>query len=160
VLERAPGLKVLATSRGPVRIRGERVVTVAPLTVQEQGAAVDPGTLAAVPTVAFFVACGREAQAGLELTEANAAAVAEICRRLDGLPLALQLAAARLAVLSPAALLARLERRLPLLSSGRGTATAYRGGTSRLIPHIHAGAPSARGLEESTQWITLPSQHI
>jgi predicted ATPase len=118
VLERAPGLKVLATSRGPLRIRGEKVVAVAPLALPEQGTPVDPGTLAAVPAVAFFVACGRDAQPGFELTEANAAAVAEICRRLDGLPLALQLAAARLAVLSPAALLARLERRLPLLTRG------------------------------------------
>ena len=118
VLARAPGLKVLATSRGPLRIRGEKVVAVAPLALPEQGAPVDLGTLAAVPAVAFFVACGRDAQPGFELTEANAAAVAEICRRLDGLPLALQLAAARLAVLSPAALLARLERRLPLLTRG------------------------------------------
>jgi predicted ATPase len=94
VLERAPGLKVLATSRGPLRIRGEKVVAVAPLALPGQGAHVDPGTLAAVPAVAFFVACGRDAQPGFELTEANAAAVAEICRRLDGLPLALQLAAA------------------------------------------------------------------
>ena len=117
-LERAPGLKVLMTSRGPLRIRGEKVVAVAPLALPEQGAPGDPGTLAAVPAVAFFIACARDARPGFELTEANAAAVAEICRRLDGLPLALQLAAARLAVLSPAALLARLERRLPLLTRG------------------------------------------
>jgi predicted ATPase len=118
VLARAPGLKVLATSREPLRIRGERVMAVAPLALPEQGAPVDLGTLAAVPAIAFFVACGRDARPGFELTEANAAAVAEICRRLDGLPLALQLAAARLAVLSPAALLARLEHRLPLLTRG------------------------------------------
>jgi predicted ATPase len=118
VLARAPGLKVLATSRGPLRIRGEKVVAVVPLALPEQGVPVDLGTLAAVPAVAFFVACGRDARPGFELTEANAAAVAEICRRLDGLPLALQLAAARLAVLSPAALLARLEHRLPLLTRG------------------------------------------
>jgi predicted ATPase len=117
-LELVPGLTVLATSRGPMRIRGEKVVAVAPLELPARGAPVDPGTLAAVPAVAFFVACGRDVRPGFELTEANAAAVAEICRRLDGLPLALQLAAARLAVLSPAALLARLERRLPLLTSG------------------------------------------
>ena len=117
-LERAPNLKVLTTSRGPLRVRGERVVPVPPLMLPEPGAPLDLDTLAAVPAVAFFVACGREAQPGFELTEANAAAVAEICRRLDGLPLALQLAAARLAVLSPAALLARLERRLPMLTRG------------------------------------------
>ena len=117
-LAEAPGLKVLATSRGPLRIRGESVVAVAPLALPERGAPVDPDTLATVPAVALFVASGREARPDFELTEANAAAVAEICRRLDGLPLALQLAAARLAVLSPAALLARLERRLPLLTRG------------------------------------------
>ena len=117
-LERAPGLTVLATSRGPLRIRAEKVVTVAPLALPEQGAPVDLGTLATVPAVAFFVAAGHDAQPGFELTEANAAAVAEICRRLDGLPLALQLAASRLAILPPAALLARLERRLPLLTRG------------------------------------------
>ena len=118
VLERAPGLKVLATSREPLRIREETVVAVAPLALPEAGAPIDLGTLAAVPAVALFVACARDAQPGFELTEANAAAVAEICRRLDGLPLALQLAAVRLTVLSPAALLARLERRLPLLTRG------------------------------------------
>ena len=118
ILEQAPGLKVLATSREPLRVRGEKVVTVTPLALPEAGAPLDLGTLAAVPAVALFVACAREARPDFELTEANAAAVAEICRRLDGLPLALQLAAARLTVLSPDALLARLERRLTLLTRG------------------------------------------
>jgi len=93
-------------------------VAVTPLALPEQGDPVDPSVLASVPAVAFFVTCARDAQPGFELTEANAAAVAEICRRLDGLPLAVQLACARLTVLSPAALLARLERRLPLLTHG------------------------------------------
>jgi predicted ATPase len=118
ILERAPGLKVLATSRRPLRIRGERVVAVAPLALPEASALVDLDTLAAVPAVAFFLTCARDTRSDFRLTEANAAAVAEICRRLDGLPLALQLAAARLTVLSPEALLARLERRLPLLTRG------------------------------------------
>ncbi|HEY4461286.1 MAG TPA: DUF4062 domain-containing protein, partial [Streptosporangiaceae bacterium] len=117
-LQRVPGLKVLATSRGPLRIRGEHVVAMAPLMLPPPGSSMDPAALAAVPAVAFFVACGRNVQPGFELTGANAAAVAEICRRLDGLPLALQLAAARLTILTPAALLARLERRLPLLTRG------------------------------------------
>jgi predicted ATPase len=113
-----PGLKVLATSRGALRVRGEKVVAVTPLALPAGGAPVDLDTLATVPAVALFVDFGREARPDFELTEANAAAVAEICRRLDGLPLALQLAAARLAVLPPAALLARLQRRLPLLTRG------------------------------------------
>ena len=118
ILELAPRLTLLATSREPLRIRGETVVAVTPLALPEQGDPVDPSVLASVPAVAFFVTCARDAQPGFELTEANAAAVAEICRRLDGLPLAVQLACARLTVLSPAALLARLERRLPLLTRG------------------------------------------
>jgi predicted ATPase len=117
-LGQAPGLKVLATSREPLRVRGERTVAVAPFALPEAGAPVDLDTLATVPAIAFFVTCAREARPDFELTKANAAAVAEICRRLDGLPLALQLAASRLTVLSPAALLARLERRLPLLTHG------------------------------------------
>jgi len=117
-LERAPGLKVLATSREPLSLRGERVVPVAPLALPEASALGDLDTLAAVPAVAFLLTCARDARPDFRLTETNAAAVAEICRRLDGLPLALQLAAARLTVLSPEALLTRLERRLPLLTRG------------------------------------------
>jgi predicted ATPase len=117
-LRQAPGLKVLATSREPLRLRGEKVVAVGPLALPDAGAPIDLGRLADVAAVAFFLACARDAHPDFRLTDANAAAVAEICRRLDGLPLALQLAAARLTVLSPEALLARLERRLPLLTRG------------------------------------------
>ena len=113
-----PGLTVLTTSRGPLRVRGEKVVAVAPLALPESGASFDLDSLAAVPAVALFVEFGREARPDFELTEANADAVTKICSRLDGLPLALQLAAARLTVLPPTALLARLERRLPLLTRG------------------------------------------
>ena len=89
-LEQAPGLKALVTSREPLRVRGTsrpRDAVYPP----EPGITVDLEALAAVPAVAFFLACAREVQPGFTLTEANAAAVAEICRRLDGLPLALQL---------------------------------------------------------------------
>src|SRR6185312_15434837 len=68
VLARAPGLKVLATSREPLRIREERVVAVGPLALPEAGAPGDPGTLATVPAVAFFVACARDVRPGFELT--------------------------------------------------------------------------------------------
>ena len=111
-LQRVPGLTVLATSRGPLRVRGEEVVVVAPLPLPESGAAVDPVTLAAVPAVAFFVACARDVQPGFELTCANAAAVAELCRRLDGLPLALELAAASMRLRTPQQMLRRLYERL------------------------------------------------
>jgi predicted ATPase len=68
--------------------------------------------------VALFVRRAEEARRGFEVTDENAEAVAEICRRLDGLPLAIELAAARARMLAPAALLARLDRRLPLLTGG------------------------------------------
>ncbi|HEY2521261.1 MAG TPA: DUF4062 domain-containing protein [Streptosporangiaceae bacterium] len=121
-LELAPRLKALITSREPLRVRDERVVQVQPFDLPapgpDAGRPYDLAALAATPAVAFFLSCAREAQPGFELTEANAVAVAEICRRLDGLPLALQLAAARLTVLTPAALLVRLERRLAVLTRG------------------------------------------
>jgi predicted ATPase len=117
-LEMAPGLRVLATSREALRVRGEHVVPVAPLRVPDQSSTLDVTTLAHVPAVEFFIARVRQEQPDFNLSESNAADVIEICRRLDGLPLALQLAAARMAVLTPAALLERLKRRLPLLTRG------------------------------------------
>jgi predicted ATPase len=122
------------------------VVAVAPLALPEAGASRDPGTLATVPAVAFFVASARDTRPDFELTEANAAAVAEICRRLDGLPLALQLAAARLTVLSPAALLARLERRLPLLTHGpRDLPERQQARSVRRRIHARGGGSAHRG---------------
>jgi len=118
LLDAAPRLTLLVTSREPLRVRDERVVPVLPLALPDTEDLPDLDTLAQVPAVALFVERVREVKPDFVLTADNAQAIAEICRRLDGLPLALELAAARSTVLPPAALLARLEHRLPLLVHG------------------------------------------
>jgi predicted ATPase len=117
-LELAPRLKLLVTSREPLRVRDERIVPVPPLKLPHPAQVPDLEHLVQIPAVALFVERAREAKPDFALTTENAATIAEICQRLDGLPLALELAAARLSVLSPGALLARLEHRLPLLTRG------------------------------------------
>jgi predicted ATPase len=117
-LEVAPRLKLLVTSREPLRVRDEQLVPVHPLALPDPAQAPDLAHLAAVPSVALFVERAREANPAFALTSDNAATIVELCQRLDGLPLALELAAARLSLLTPSALLARLGHRLPLLSRG------------------------------------------
>ena len=90
ILERAPGLKVLATSREPLARPGREVVAVTPLALPRRAPRLTWARSPPFRRSRFFVTCAREARPDFELTEANAAAVAEICRRLDGLPLALQ----------------------------------------------------------------------
>jgi len=117
LLTACPAPTILATSRRPLRIRWEREFPVAPLALPDLGAIPPPAELAAVPAVALFVQ--RAAATGaFALTAENARAVAEIAVRLDGLPLAIELAAARVRLLPPAALLDRLAPRLPLLTGG------------------------------------------
>ena len=118
MLDAAQRLTLLVTSREPLRIRDERVVTLLPLTLPDADHLPDLDRLARVPAVALFVERVREVQPAFALNADNAQAIAEICRRLDGLPLALELAAARSPVLPPEALLAHLEHRLPLLTQG------------------------------------------
>jgi len=113
-----PDLKVLATSRTPLHLRGEQRFPVEPLALPEPAEAETIETLAPYAAVQLFVARAGDASPDFALTAENAATVAEICRRLDGLPLAIELAAARIGLLSPQALLARLELRLPLLTGG------------------------------------------
>jgi predicted ATPase len=117
-LELAPRLKLLVTSREPLRVRDEQIVPVPPLTLPDPSHVADLEHLVKIPAVALFVERAREARPDFTLTSENAATIVEICQRLDGLPLALELAAARLSLLSPAALLARLEHRLPILTRG------------------------------------------
>ncbi|CAN5590370.1 hypothetical protein BH18ACT16_BH18ACT16_10940 [soil metagenome] len=122
LLERASALKVLVTSRESLRIFGERVVSVAPLRVPSP-ANRDVDVVASSPAVALFVARAQAVKGDFSLCEDNAADVADICRRLDGLPLALELAAARINLLSPSSLLARLDQGLKVLSAGRRDAS-------------------------------------
>ena len=118
LLASCPTLKVLVTSRAVLGISGEHSVPVSPLALPVSGRAPSLAELAATEAVALFVARAAAADPGFALTEEIAADVAAICERLDGLPLAIELAAARVRVLSPAALLARLTDRLRILTGG------------------------------------------
>jgi predicted ATPase len=119
LLAAAAGLVVLVTSRTVLRLSGEHEFPVAPLPTPSAGTAGHPqlADLRQYSSVRLFVE--RHAAApGFELTSENAEPVAEICRRLDGLPLAIELAAARSRLLPPQALLARLDNRMSLLTGG------------------------------------------
>jgi predicted ATPase len=111
-------LVVLVTSRAVLRLSGEHEFAVPPLPVPPAGPAPDPGQLRRYASVSLFTERARAADSGFELTSGNAAAVAEICRRLDGLPLAIELAAARVRLLPPQALASRLDERFRLLTGG------------------------------------------
>jgi predicted ATPase len=114
----APGVVVLVTSRVVLRLSGEHEFPVPPLSVPPAGASPDPEELRRYASVALFTERAHAADPGFELTGGNAEAVAEICRRLDGLPLAIELAAARVRLLPPQALLPRLGQQLSLLTGG------------------------------------------
>jgi predicted ATPase len=118
LLAAASGLVVLVTSRAVLRLSGEHEFAVPPLPVPPAGAAPDPGQLRRYASVDLFTERAHAAAPDFELTGGNAAAVAEICRRLDGLPLAIELAAARVRLLPPQALLSRLDQRFSLLTGG------------------------------------------
>jgi predicted ATPase/DNA-binding CsgD family transcriptional regulator/DNA-binding XRE family transcriptional regulator len=113
----SPGLTVLVTSREPLRLRWERTLPLPPLAVPDPKHLLPLDRLALVPAVALFLERARAAAPGFGLTPENARAVAELCVRLDGLPLAIELVAPRAAQLGAAAALDRLGRRLPLPAS-------------------------------------------
>jgi predicted ATPase len=118
LLARCPGVVILATSRTVLGLRAEREYPVPPLPPPTDAATVPLDELASSPAVALFVDRARAVRPGFALAEGNAAAVAEICRRLEGLPLAIELAAARVRLLDPAALLDRLAASLDALGTG------------------------------------------
>jgi predicted ATPase/DNA-binding XRE family transcriptional regulator len=115
---RCPQLTVLVTSRAPLRLGGERQFPVPPLPLPDTASQSPPDSLELSPAVELFRQRAQAVLPTFELNATNAAMVARMCRRLDGLPLALELAAARGKLLSPQALLARLERGLQLLTGG------------------------------------------
>jgi len=118
LLAAAPGLHVLATSREALRVDGEQELPVPPMATPDERMATTPDGLASYESVALFLARARAIDPGFSLDETNAPAVAAICARLDGLPLAIELAAARVRLLTPAQILERLERALSTLTGG------------------------------------------
>ena len=122
ILAACPGVTMLTTSREPLHLRGERLVEIPPLAVPDVAdgsrAISAPAVLGRVPAVTLFVERAAAVAPGFALTSQNAADVARICGRLDGLPLAIELAAARTRELLPHQLLALLDRRLATLVDG------------------------------------------
>ena len=133
LLRKAPGLKVLATSRAPLHVSGEQEYPVPGLPtppdpsqltalelarLPEEARRLDPATLSTYEAVSLFIARAGAVKPGFQVTNENAPAVAAICSRLHGMPLAIELAAARIKLLTPDAILSRLEHQLSLLAAG------------------------------------------
>jgi predicted ATPase len=131
-----PSLRVLVTSRALLRVYGEQEYALPPLALPGPGEPPTPDRLGEFAAIRLFVERARASQPSFALTEQNAAAVAQICRRLDGLPLAIELAAARVKLLPPPAILSRLERRLPALAGG-----------ARDLPERHCRVQRNSGME-------------
>jgi predicted ATPase/class 3 adenylate cyclase len=144
LLASAQQLRILVTSVTPLRLSAETEYPVAPLTL---GMAVDGGEPVGSDAVALFVERARAVHPQFELTPENASAVAEICAGVDGLPLAIELAAARTRVLSPQALLARLDQRLSLLTGG-----------ARDAPERHQALRAT--IDWSYRLLTQPGQRL
>jgi predicted ATPase/class 3 adenylate cyclase len=120
LLRDCPGVQILATSREALGVAGEQVWPLHALEPPARVSTVDE--IRASPAVELFVARARAVQPGFVLDDTNADAVAEICRRLDGIPLAVELAAARVTIMTPTDIAARLDQRFQLLTGGRRSA--------------------------------------
>ena len=118
LLDACPALTVLVTSRVVLRIYGEHEFPVPPLPLPAPGAPASPSALLESPSIALFVQRAMAGRPDFALTARNAEAIVDICRRLDGLPLAIELAAARVKILPPSELRSRIEHRLELLTGG------------------------------------------
>jgi predicted ATPase/class 3 adenylate cyclase len=122
LLRSCPGVRLLATSREPLGVPGEMVWTLPPMPHRVPGIDPDPDLLSGVESIRLFVERARLADRGFSLSRDNAAACAEICHRLDGIPLAIELAAARVSALSPHQIAERLDDRFALLTKSARTA--------------------------------------
>ncbi|MGZ8717449.1 MAG: ATP-binding protein, partial [Gaiellaceae bacterium] len=131
LLAGAPGVTFVVTSRAPLDISEERIYPVPALELPEPSLTRQTERLRRIEAVRLFVERARDVRPDFELTEANAGAVAELCLRLDGLPLALELAAARIKLLAPTAILERLGGRLDLLKAAPGAGMPERHRTLR-----------------------------
>ena len=145
LLRSCPGLRIIATSRHVLRVAGEVTVTVPPMTVPAGGGLTGPGELLRYEAVRLLVGRAEAVLPGFTLNASNGAAVAGICRTLDGIPLELELAAVRLRSLSPGQILSRLNSRFQLLTSGGA-----------------AAAPQHQTLQAALEWsyglLTGPEQ--
>jgi predicted ATPase len=118
LLEACPRVKMLVTSRAPLRLRAERELPVPPLALPPRGHPVESEPLSQYSAVELFIQRATAVKADFRVTNENAPSVAEICQRLDGLPLAIELAAARIRMLPPQVLLKRMERSFEVLRGG------------------------------------------
>lgn len=144
---KAPGVTLLATSRAPLRVTGEFEYTVAPLPLPPADEPVTLTSFLASDAVRLFMARAKAHDPGFGVTAESAPLIADICVRLDGLPLAIELAAARVKVLPPRQLRDRLERRLPLLTGG-----------------VRNGPPRHRTMRDAIAWsydlLSPAEQHL
>ena len=124
ILQSCPGVTVLATSREALGVGGEKVRRLGPLAVPDPAAQISLDELARNEAVGLLLDRASSAAPGFEIDVDNASTIAELCRRLDGIPLAIELAAARMSLMSPKQILSRLEDRFGLLTGGSRTAPA------------------------------------
>jgi predicted ATPase len=118
LLAGAPDLSLLVTSRSPLRLSAEQSYPVGPLEMPAVGTDADPGAVRRIPAVALFIERAHAVKPDFDVTAANVEAVVGICAALDGVPLAIELAAAKIRVLAPESMLTRLDRLLPFLGGG------------------------------------------
>lgn len=144
LLAAVEGTRILVTSRAPLHLAGEREVAVAPLELAAAPASLSPELLAGIPSVALFIERARAIKADFIATGETTRTIAAICARLDGLPLAIELAAARVRLLSPAQILDRLERQLAFLAGG----SRDRAGRQQTMREAIAWSEQLLGVDE------------